>query len=137
MLHADPAARASLDEVLSHPWMKPAFGCPDAASVGADVPKHAALRLPDQVGCRTFHIIAALESRNGDNAWQDLDDALKLLSPLCDACANPGGHFPELTSASKGDPLFRRAQETPGFLDRVRSLHAKIRSRACWIGRLS
>jgi hypothetical protein len=78
MLQADPVARASLDEVLAHPWMQRVSRCPGKLSVGADVPKHAALRWPDQVNCQTFYRIAALESRNGDDAWKSLDNALGL-----------------------------------------------------------
>jgi hypothetical protein len=71
--------------VLTHPWMQRVSLCPGELSVGADVPKYAVLRWPDQVNCQTFYRIAALESRNGDDVWKSLDDALGLLSRLFEA----------------------------------------------------
>jgi serine/threonine protein kinase len=66
MLHADPVARASLDEVLNQPWMNPSpFRCPRMSSVGADVPRHAALKWPDQVDHKRLYRIAAFESGMG------------------------------------------------------------------------
>jgi len=98
MLHrdADLIARASLDEVLTHPWMQRVSRCPGELSVGADVPKHAALRWPDQVNRQIsrFYRIGALESRNGDDAWKNLDDALGLLSCLFEARSEPRA-FPD------------------------------------------
>jgi hypothetical protein len=85
MLHADPVACACLDEVLTHPWMQSVSRCLGVRSVGADVPKHAALRWPDQVNRQTFKRIAALETRNGVDAWKSLDDALGPLSRLFEA----------------------------------------------------
>jgi len=127
MLHADPVARASLEEVLDHPWMKPASRRPDMLLVGADVPKHAALRWPDQVDCQTFYRVAALESRNGDDVWKGLNDALVLVSCLCEAGSDPREHSPKLTCTSNPGRLFRGAREFP---DRAWSLLTKIRSRA-------
>jgi hypothetical protein len=126
MLHADPVARASLDEVLTHPWMKLVSSCPGETGVlGADVPKYAALRWPDQVKRKTFYRIAALEYRNGDEAWKSLDDALGLLSRLFEAHNEPRGHSPILTNTSNLGKLFRGVK-----VPRLRSLLAKIRSRA-------
>ena len=134
MLHADPIARASLDEVLNHPWMKPAFkrSNHNTLSVGA-VPmhSHAELRWPDKVDRKTFNRIAVLESRNREDAWEGLTDALGLVSShLCEARTGSGGgdshaHLPELTSASDVGRLVRGLREFP---DRVWSLLAKVRS---------
>ncbi len=122
MLEADPSARASLDEVLNHPWMKPR---PDVPSAGADVPTLAELRWPGQANRKRFYEVAALESRNGDDAWEGLADALGLVSRLCEEARSgrdAQGHFPKLASASNVGQLLR-------FLDRAWSLLAKIRSR--------
>jgi serine/threonine protein kinase len=88
MLQANPAARASLDEVLKHPWMTPsASWCPRMLMLGADsdsdVPKHAVLKWPDQVDRKWFNRIAAIESKNGDDAWRSLVHALEIVSHLC------------------------------------------------------
>lgn len=139
MLHADSIARASLDEVFNHPWMEPASKRPNqnTPSVGVDdVPMHsyAELRWPDKVDRETFNRIAALESRNGDDAWwKGLADALgSVSSRLCEARTGSGGggvdspgHLPELTSASNVGRLARGLREFP---DRVWSLLAKVRS---------
>ena len=136
MLHSDPIARASLDEVLNHPWMKPAFKRSnyDTLLVGADVPmhSHAELRWPDKVDRKTFNRIAALESRNRDDAWKGLTNALGLVSShLCEARTGRGGgvdsrgQLPELTSASNVGRLVRGLREFP---DRVWPLLAKVRS---------
>jgi hypothetical protein len=126
MLQADPIARASLDEVLDHPWMKPEFGCPDMPWACAVVPRLAAIRWPDQVDRKTFYRVTALESRNGDEAWNGLDDALRQVSRLCEA--RSGGddsqwHSPERTGAPTADKVLR------GLREFLRSL-VKIRSRA-------
>ena len=86
MLQANPAARASLGEVLKHPWMTPpTFRCPSVLLLRADgdVPKHAAVKWPDQVNRKWFNRIAAIESKNGDEAWGSLVHALELVSHLC------------------------------------------------------
>jgi serine/threonine protein kinase KIN1/2 len=104
MLQANPAARASLDEVLKHPWMTPStFSSPRMLFLGPlrDVPKHAALEWPDQVDRKCFNRIAAIESKNGDDAWRSLVNALEHVSHLCEPC-NHGGdsraHTRSLTS---------------------------------------
>ena len=140
MLHADPIARASLDEVLDHPWMETASKRPNqhTLSTGVDdvlmMHSHAELRWPDKVDRETFNRIAALESRNGDDAWKGLADALGLVSSrLCEARTGGGGgggvdspgHLPELTSASNVGRLARGPRKFP---DRVWSLLAKVRS---------
>jgi hypothetical protein len=126
MLHADPAARASLDEVLDHPWMnpKPAFRwCP---GMGADdVPKHAALKWPDQVDRKRFDRIAALESGNGDDAWRSLADALKLVSRLCEPYSGGDSRAYALRPSSHKSRLSGGIRELP---DRALSLLGKVRS---------
>jgi serine/threonine protein kinase len=127
MLQANPAARASLDEVLTHPWMNPsAFRCPRMLLLGADsdVPKHAALKWPDQVDRKWFYRIAAIEPENGDDAWRSLAHALELVSQLCEACS--GGDSRAHTSRSFTSHN-RLSRELP---DRALSLLARIRSRA-------
>ena len=107
--------------------MKSGSRLPDKLLVGADVPKHAALRWPDQVDRQTFYRVAALESRNGDDVWKDLNDALGLVSRLCEAGSDLREHSPKLTCSSNPGRPFREAREFP---DRVRSLLTRIRSRA-------
>jgi len=126
MLHADPAARASLDEVLNHPWTNSsAFRCPRMLPVWADsdVSKLAALKWPDQVDRKEFYRIAALDSRNGDDALRNLANTLELVSRLCELCSggNSRAHTLNLTSR------LSRVRDLP---DRAWSLLAKIRSRA-------
>ena len=58
-----------------------------STAAGADVPRHAALKWPDQVDRKWFYRIAAFESRNGDDAWRCLSDTLKLVSRLCEPCS--------------------------------------------------
>lgn len=92
MLHADPFARASLDEVLNHPWMNsdpPEFRCPSTCLVDTDVPKYAALLCPNQVDRNWVYLLAELETRNGDDVWRNLTDALKQVSRICDPCGSP------------------------------------------------
>ena len=136
MLYADPIARASLDEVLDHPWMEPPSKRPNQNTLSAgvvDVPmhSHAELRWPDKVDRETFNRIAALESRNGDDAWKGLADALGLVSSrLCEARTGSGGGGVDspghlLTSASNVGRFARGLREFP---DRVWSLLAKVRS---------
>ncbi|KAI0292764.1 hypothetical protein BC826DRAFT_969445 [Russula brevipes] len=60
MPQADPISRASLDDVLNHPWVKPVVR------------------------------IAALGHRNGDDAWGCLADALELVSHLCEEQSHSG-----------------------------------------------
>lgn len=129
MLQANPTARASLDEVLKHPWMNPsAFRCPRILLLGADsdMPKHARLKWPDQVDRKWFYRIAAIESKNGDDAWRSLAHALELVSHLCEPCSggDSRAHTRSLTSHLSG---LSRVRELP---DRALSLLAKIRSRA-------
>jgi serine/threonine protein kinase len=129
MLQANPAARASLDEVLKHPWMNPsAIRCPRMLLLGADsdVPKHAALKWPDQVDHKSFYRIAAIESKNGDDAWKSLVHALEFVSHLCDPCSggDSRAHTRSFSSHMSG---ISRVRELP---DRALSLLAEIRSRA-------
>jgi serine/threonine protein kinase len=129
MLQANPAARTSLDEVLKHPWMTPSTSrCPRMLLLGADrdVPKHAALEWPDQVDRKCFNRIAAIESKNGDDAWRSLVHALEHVSHLCEPCCNHGGdsraHTRSLTSHMS---RLARVRELPG---RALSLLAEIRT---------
>jgi len=130
MLQANPAARASLDEVLKHPWMNPsATRCPRMLLLGADsdVPKHAALKWPDQVNRKWFNRIAAIESKNGSDAWRSLVHALELVSHLCEPCSG-GDSRAHTRSFTSHMSRLSRVRE---LLDRaLSSLLAKIRSRA-------
>jgi hypothetical protein len=79
MLEADPAVRASLDEVLAHRWMNPTL-----------VPRkttYAALRWPEKVD----HLFRA-----PDDAWRNkyLANILELVALLCEA---PDTWRPHLT----------------------------------------
>lgn len=126
MLQADPAARAPLDEVLKHPWMTPSTSrCPRVLSLGADrdVPKYAALKWPDQVDRKKFNRIAAIESKNEEDAWRSLVHALEHVSHLCEPCNHGGDSRAHNILRS----LSRLARELP---DRALSLLAEIRSRA-------
>ena len=130
MLQANPTARASLDEVLKHPWMNPsAKKCPRMFPLGADsdVPKYAALKWPDQVDRKCFNRIAAIESKNGDDAWKNLVHTLELVSHLCDpcSCGDSRGHTRSFTSH-----MSRLSREVREVLNRALSSLAKIRSRA-------
>ena len=128
MLQADPVTRASLDEVLNHPWMHlPTFWRPSMSLVGTDVPKHAALKWPDQVDRKRFDRIAARESKNGDDAWRSLADALELVSRLCGPCSGDDSraHTPRLASH-----MSRLSRGARGLPDRTLALLAKFRSRA-------
>lgn len=129
MLQANPAARASLDEVLKHPWMNTsAPRCPRMLLLGADsdAPKHAALKWPDQVNRKWFNRIAAIESKNGDDAWKSLVHALELVSQLCEPCSG-GDSRAHTRSFTSHTSRLSRIRE---LLDRASSLLAKIRSRA-------
>ncbi|KAI0279129.1 hypothetical protein BGY98DRAFT_970595 [Russula aff. rugulosa BPL654] len=117
---SNPAARASLDEVLKHPWMTPpASRCPRMLLLGAD------RDWPDQVDRKCFDRIAAIESKNGDDAWRSLVHSLELVSHLCNG-GDSRAHIWSLTShLSRLSRI--RIRELP---DRALSLLAKIRSRA-------
>jgi hypothetical protein len=112
--------------VLNHPWTNsPTVRCPRMLPVGADsdVSKLAALKWPDQVDRENFYRIAALDSRNEDDALRNLSDTLDLVSRLCEPCSggNSRAHTLSLTSR------LSRVRDLP---DRAWSLLAKIRSRA-------
>jgi hypothetical protein len=98
-------------------------------SLGADsdVPKYAALKWPDQVDRKSFNRIAAIESKNGDDAWKNLAHALELVSHLCDpcSCGDSQGHTRSFISH-----ISRLSREVRELLDRALSLLAKIRSHA-------
>jgi hypothetical protein len=100
MLHADPAARASLEEVLNHPWMyssKSAYtrrpNSDSFLSAEGNTPMaatYAALKWPDEINHERFHVCAALDSADGDSeeAWRYLTETLALVSCLCEAPDN-------------------------------------------------
>ena len=100
-------------------------------SLGADsdVPKHAALKWPDPVDHKQFYRIAAIESKNGDDAWKSLAHALELVSHLCEPCGggDSRAHARSFTSHVRHLSGFSRVRELP---DRGLSLLAKIRSHA-------
>lgn len=123
MLQADPTARASLDEVLKHPWML-------LLGADSDVPKHAALKWPDQVDRKWFDRVAALESRNGDDAWRSLAQALDLVSHLCEPCSCSSGDSRAHTRSCTTSHMSRLPQGIRELPDRALSLLAKIRSHA-------
>jgi hypothetical protein len=89
-------------------------------SMGADVPKYAALQFPDQDDSK-WDIFAALESKNGDDAWMSLPDTLKLVSRLCEPCSSSDSQAHVL----RGTYRLSRVRELP---DRILSLFAKVRS---------
>ncbi|KAH9975519.1 kinase-like domain-containing protein [Lactifluus volemus] len=76
------AARASLEEVLNHPWIAEG-NTPMAAT-------YAALKWPDEVNHERFHVCAALDSADGDSeeAWRYLTETLALVSCLCETPDN-------------------------------------------------
>jgi hypothetical protein len=67
----------------------PEFRCPSTCLVDADVPKYAALACPDQVDRDWAYLLAKLETRNGDEVWRNLTDALKQVSRICDPGCSP------------------------------------------------
>ncbi|KAI9465927.1 kinase-like domain-containing protein [Lactarius psammicola] len=81
MLEADPAARASLDEVLAHPWMNPTPGprSPLGAYKAAKVTTYAALRWPEKVDHSLFR--TPDDARRNEN----LTDILGLVARVCEA----------------------------------------------------
>jgi hypothetical protein len=91
------------------------------------VPKYAALKWPDQVNRKRFNRIAALESRNGDEAWQSLADALKLVSRLCEPYSGGDSRACALRPTSHMSRVSGGVRE---LLDRTLSLLGKVRSRA-------
>ena len=123
MLQADPTARASLDEVLKHPWML-------LLGADSDVPKHAALKWPDQVDRKSFDRVAAMDSRNGDDAWRSLAHALELVSHLCEPCSCSGGDSRAHACGSTNSHMSRLSRGIRELPDRALSLLAKIRNRA-------
>lgn len=77
MLQADPAARASLDEVLAHRWMNPT---PGPHTLGATYETtYAALRWPEKVDCDS-PFRATNDARRNEN----LDTILELVAQLCE-----------------------------------------------------
>ena len=95
----------------------------------SDVPKHAALKWPDQVDHKSFYRIAAIESKNGDDAWKSLVHALELVSHLCEPFGggDSRAHTRSFTSHVRHMSGFSRVRELP---DRALSLLANIRSHA-------
>jgi hypothetical protein len=97
-------------------------------SLGADsdVPKYAALKWPDQVDRKWFYRTAAIESKNGDDAWRSLAHALELVSHICEPCSggDSRAHTRSFTSH------LSRLSRVRELLDRALSLLANIRSRA-------
>ncbi len=81
MLEADPAARASLNEVLAYRWMNPT---PGPRSLGAykaaKATNYAGLRWPEKVDHDLFRA-------PNDDAWRNknLADVLELVARLCEA----------------------------------------------------
>jgi hypothetical protein len=101
MLHADPAARVSLEEVLHHPWMyssksaytrqRPNSGSLLSAEGNLPIATTCAvLKWPDKIDYERFHVCAALDSAAGDSdeAWRYLTETLALVSCLCEAPDN-------------------------------------------------
>ncbi|KAI0254434.1 kinase-like domain-containing protein [Lactifluus subvellereus] len=146
MLQADPAARASLDEVLNHPWMStksasfrrhPTGGLPGADS---GPPTHAALMWPDEIDHKKFRKHVALDSGNGDDsdARKCLTEALELVSRVCETrgdASRPGDFHPPSGARNPYAPsslmslLSRGIRELSGPRQPW-SLFAKFRSRA-------
>ncbi|KAF8504578.1 kinase-like domain-containing protein [Russula emetica] len=103
MLQANPATRASLDEVLKHPWMNPSTF------------QHAALKWPDQVDRKCFYRITAIDSKNGDDAWRSLVHALELVSHLCEP-SNGGDSRAHTRSFTSHMSRLSRVRELPDCL---------------------
>jgi serine/threonine protein kinase len=125
MLQADPAARASLDEVLKHPWMSKKSACSrrnlttgSLPSADGGLPTFAALKWPDEIDYKRFQTYAALDSGEGEEAWKCLTETLALVSRLCEAPSGARRHYPLISL------LFRGIRSD---YQRAGSLFAKLR----------
>ena len=81
MLEADPAARASLDEVLAHRWMNPIPGPRSLlGAYEAAKPTYAALRWSETIDHNDLF-------RAPDDPWRNknLGNILELVAQLCEA----------------------------------------------------
>ena|ERR1700744_2746607 len=86
MLQADPAARASLEEVLAHRWMNPTRGQRGHLGGAFEATKmtYAALRWPEKVDHDSlFHATDDARRKKG------LANTLELVAQLCEALGPP------------------------------------------------